>query len=420
MKKSFLFTTLFIVLIVNVYSINPPDRIYSLQLGAYKTENEANGRKAYFEQAGYSPIIIEFKDNWYKVRFGEFACYIDAYLYKQDFQKGLCPDTWIVWQDNIDKKNDFSSTRGALEKILGVADRSVSEWQDNSINPNDPDVVAINALLQSNNQGLEQKLTEVILSRLDNDPVKGWAMMQIGKIKVDRGERAEVKDLFMQIARGDVAAPKNDRMDAMFRVARIHHSLKERDKAYRAYKEIENLVTDTKNKIETLVELAGLTFELSLCEKGQMKETRRVCQQVIETAPEELKQLRALAELINLETYIWTKEYDKGLQMEEEFEKKYKDQVREYGVAICVKGIFLCHLRRYEEAKATFYRVNELPENMEWFKDFNPKAFGEIFYASLSNSPEVNLQKVLEKYKDTLIAQKYINAQNSGNCLKSK
>ena len=389
---------------VAIHAVDPPEHIYSVQIGSFMAKNTVEAKKAELESLGYSPLFIDICPTAQKLRFGEFPYYMEAYLYREDLRTRLCPDAFVVTRDNAVELRDCVVTKGPLTRLFNMKELGSGDIPEINMNPNDPDVKTVQSLLQNGNkENLEQTLNEIVSRRENQDPVKGWAMMTMGRIRVDRGERAEVKDLFMDIAIGKTAAPKSDRIEAMFRVARIYYSLGDKKASYKAYKEIEKFLDDTmrKEKTEALTELAGLTMELARCAKGDITETRRVCQEALDTAPEGERRLKALAKLINAEVPFYTAEFEKGLQLIAEFEKDYKDQLREYGVILTLKADYYNKLQMRDKQKETLLQIKELPDNIECFKDFNPKVYGDIFYARLTGAAPDELESIVEKYKNT-------------------
>jgi len=416
--RKILFIIIFLISLTTIlYSLDPPERIYSIQLGAYPTLEEAEIKKTEYKSLGYSPVSIIQSPKWYKVRFGEFPIFLEGYLYCMDLRKEKCPDVWLVWQDNVEKKIDFITTVGPVEKYFNIPEKSSDELQTFPPYNDEPDYKLISELVEKKEFSasiLIEEIEPIVKSLKDTDPVKGFGTMRLAYLNLKNTNRAKAKDLFREVAEGKISADSKERIEAMFRVARIEHSLNNRLTAYRAFDEINKFVVDNENKAEALVQLAGLTMELARCNYGQITETRRFCQQVLEVAPETSRRQKALAELMNAETYLYTKEYERGLGLAKEFEKNYSDQMREYGAGICLKATFYWRMKRWDEAKEALYQAKELPDNIEMFKDLNPKAFGSIYYASLTGAPEKEIEAILDKYRDTSDAKRIIKARELG------
>ena len=109
-----------ISLLVSISALEPPDTIYSVQIGAYETKEAAEARKLEFEEMGFTPVSIEYVSPWYKVRFGEFPFHMDAYLYRMDLRKGLCKGAFIVKKDNLAEKKECLKTEGPLRQIFDM------------------------------------------------------------------------------------------------------------------------------------------------------------------------------------------------------------------------------------------------------------------------------------------------------------
>jgi tetratricopeptide (TPR) repeat protein len=376
MKTIFL---LFLMMTLSIFlcAIEPPEFIYSIEVGSFGTLEEAEARKTELSKMGFSPVSIVSDLYFHKVILGEFSCNIDAFLASMDLNQNNSPDL-VMKQPNTEKR-ECKETIGPFAKIFDMKEKNVNEIPELKIDDQDPDVkMFMNLLNKNGTEELEIMLNSIIRARKDDDAVKGWAMMHLGRIKIEKGERSEVFDLFIDIATGKVSAPKQDRIEAMFRVARIYKSIKGGKKpdwknAYRAFTEIDAFLGDApgKDKGEALLALAGLTKEMrQFGNDCSWSEVYRACKKVLEFTPPECKQIRATAELIYAETFFRPVGYegndnDKALSLFIDIVDNYPDQRREIGWTIC----WICEIyqRKHDWENAKKWALKLL--DMNWKKE---------------------------------------------------
>jgi len=315
-------------------------------------------------------------------------------------------------------------------------------------------------------------LEQLISARKDEDPGKGWAIMTLGRLLLAEKEREEVKRLFLNtrsgiecvddaeraellfqsarimleeeatakpkydrlislwrnVSEGRIGSTASQRLEAMFLLARATHLFeKNRLKAFNIYKEIEEIVQSLSlDRGECVVWQVQLLFELILCDLGNIGDARGFANVALTKIPPEQKRFRALIELMNLESYLWSNnpdDYPKGLQLCEEWEKKYSEFPRELGTCIVMKGYFLWRLGDTNASINEHLRLRQFSDDIEWFPAVHCKEIGEIVYTNyLDNQGRYEesktlLQEILKKYPNTYTTMRLAKAREKGTCV---
>lgn len=109
---------LFVMMNLSIFlcAIEPPEFIYSVEVGSYDSLNKAEARKTELSKMGFSPLVIHSDLHFYKVMLGEFFCNIDAFLASMDINQNNCPD-FVIKKLNTEKR-ECKKTIGTSYKNL--------------------------------------------------------------------------------------------------------------------------------------------------------------------------------------------------------------------------------------------------------------------------------------------------------------
>lgn len=368
MKRALMITVFVLVYTCMQAQAAPPADIFVVQVGAYPVETEALDRKANLESQGFSPVQIIHVDEWYKVWFGEFGYYLDAYIYKMLLREEIVPDAFIVTIPNIESIAEFSPPSSPFPALFSFFEPSLDAVQDYAVEFNDRATSPLLALVELGEKELyllEDSMTSIALplvslrntgktvyrltapkearaqlhdvatSLHDTNPVKGWIFSRLGYINLIEGDYGAGRDILEMVANGEVTASRRDRIDAMYLVGWTHYVEPDRMMAYRAFRELELFAGDDPLRFVFQVECAGLLMEFALSAKGTLDDCRRECHKILNAAPDALRKQRAIAELLLLETYFREKHYVTCVNMAEQFMAAYPECTREYTAALC-------------------------------------------------------------------------------------
>ncbi|MCX7766941.1 MAG: SPOR domain-containing protein, partial [Candidatus Sumerlaeia bacterium] len=267
-NKKVVFSFILYLIVCRVIAVEVPlvQNIHSIQVGAYLEKSAANDRKAELEQLGYSPIFISAEPPYYKVRFGEFEYYVDAYIYWKFMREHGSPDAFIVKIPNTTGRTNFDPPSAPLPRIFSPSETNISQAPDFTLNFNDEITSPLLPLLdKGEEEGYIPKdmiaakpLIERIVEVLPNtDPRKGWAMTRLGAMELAAEHYDTARSYFLPVVNGEVKARKLDRIKAMRRVAWTYHIQGERLIAYRAYRELERFTASDLIRAIAQVECAG-------------------------------------------------------------------------------------------------------------------------------------------------------------------
>ena len=169
----------------------------------------------------------------------------------------------------------------------------------------------------------------------------------------------------------------------MRRVAWTYHIQGDRIKAYRAYREMERFTGSELVRAIARVECAGLLMEMARRAKGSLEDCRRECQKVLTMTPERFRKQRATAAVMYLETYYYEQNYERCVQLAEEFFKSYPDCKREYSIALCTAAQAYGRMKKYDESIRLLLELVNLkvgPEDKFYHYDLQKWAIGWLVW----------------------------------------
>ncbi len=345
------------------FAAEPTPYVYYIKLGEFTERETAEVRLAPLQQLNMEPLHLVTFPNRLEIHFGEFPYYIDAYLYLQDLKNLCCPEADIIIEENSEKTTSFPLVKGPRERVFKLVEAN-GTLSPCVLNMQDPDVVYIDNLLKTApTEEIHAALVEKLAARQDDDPVKGWLSMRKAYIKCRMKERGEAQQIFHKIAEGKVKAPPEMRVEAINRVAHLLYAKKEWVKAYRAYKEMNELAQTPDQKASSLQSLSGLMVELARDEnKGNFQEARFFHEKALEQIAADLSPYRARIELLHLESWHYGDNYPKCVEEGEAFLKKYGDRhLLDSATCRLFLGMGYYEIGSYEDAVATLSQVIDLP-----------------------------------------------------------
>ena len=354
---------------VPVFSLDPPARIHSVQVGAFKYDNQATaeGVKQNLIGESWSPVFIvpNSINTLLQVRVGAFESKIEAMWAKLELRKRGYHDAYEVSEINTKKefltvnKNPipliFEKTDIYKDSIPSETIKSIKEiWNNQNRLEMLQNYIAQNQELQ--NSGIN--LARIYLWR--------------AQLLRDRSIVDEVYSNLREIADGTIPVSREECAEARFWIAQIYHYYKnKRVKAYHAYSEAMNLCQKgSELEANCLLERAAVMLELARDNIATFYEVRRDCEKVIENVPTMYEQQCAVSELMHAES--WYFEHikknedvlDKMYQEMNDFVKKYSHRRRESVSAYSYLGYAAAAQKDFENMekyfrKATEYKLNE-------------------------------------------------------------
>ncbi len=146
----------------------------------------------------------------------------------------------------------------------------------------------------------KQALQSIHPTLPDTNPLKGYVAANLGiQAIVDKDYEAALEYL-LPVANGEIASAADHRVMAMNRAAWLTHWKKDRLRAYRAYREVQDFTTLQSVRDSCEVECIGLLMELAESGRGTHEEVRAAAAKALTTVPETNVKSRATIELMNL------------------------------------------------------------------------------------------------------------------------
>jgi hypothetical protein len=394
-----------------------PDRIHWVEVDWFNDRDAAESLQAQLLSAGYSPVcvyprggipqhLVERSSSEtnssglgkapaveHSVRVGEFDIFMDALLLQEDLAR-LFPDGRVprVRWNSLDAEEEAG--RHWDFQTLQIPDRpcEIFELSRVPLISEDPDSLHFDhssaAILEGgmitpdrappNAEEFEaQSLALFRMTESNEDPVRGFVLLGLGDLRASQGDLQGAREVLVPVACGEVVASPEERYTAMWLLARVYHAMGWRTTAYRAYREIETVVTDPRDQARCLVEQAGLLMELARSDLGRLFDCRLLASQVLqefEASEDPIRQRCATAALMGAETWLWERDYPRCVVESLAVAETYADVRREWAVAMMTAGYALKELDRYDEALSTLMEVVNVSDwdpDRDDFPNFN-------------------------------------------------
>lgn len=259
--------------------------------------------------------------------------------------------------------------------------------------------------------------------------------LMLGYLKYAEKKYETSLDYFLDIATGIIKADKDTATDASLRTAFLFKKLNNPNKSLSIFTQIATQSSDKKISAYAKLQSAGLLWEMGKEEKNKEKATnlfmnsRNVCLEIINN-PEITDDMRVegscikiIAELIYLETYYFLKDYEKTIELCDQFINKwvpilnnilnydYQDIERPYRrqiiTALTWKAMCCMRLKRYDECLDICKEIN----SGKWDEEDPYKNFNVFGYALLYESLIYKMRGLNEKADeiDKFLIEKYNN-----------
>jgi tetratricopeptide (TPR) repeat protein len=367
-------------------TVASPKRCFTIQVGAYPGEAEAQERLNFFVSRDFSPVFIKHVEPYYKVFVGKFDYHMDALVWKKMLRAGDCPDAFEKSFDQVDLAAITTPNGAPFAPVFSLPYNSVTSLPEYQISETEPPVSTITSLIAGTScTAARAALEQEIASRFPTDPIRGWATLTLGRLHLRADEQADAAALFEQVATAQVAARRQDVRDALFALSWIDHDRREQIKAYRGLDEVARLSADAKTSARCRVEQIAIIFEMARSGIGQLEEVRRAADEFLASTPIEFRDYRATAELMSLETYFYDANYEKLIDLATQYIEKYPDIKREHAMALIWIGVGYAYLGDYESAVPWFEGVlqMDLDPNKDNFRALDFERFSSMWLTYL-------------------------------------
>jgi len=246
------------------------------------------------------------------------------------------------------------------------------------------------AYVDQNNYDAAEKHWQFVANRIPraSEAQVGYAKLRLAYVKLHNQKKEAACEAFREIALGFVPADNATAVDASQRYARMLQTKGELVEAMDLYKQlIASPNVPDKNKIEAKVELAGVLWEIgkgdysfavkemdkSMC----MLESRKVCEELIAT-PGIPEDKLVIAELINVETYYFQKDYATTEKLSEAFLAKWSSLLNADGKTLkyqlqvaAARGWEFLSAYRQGKIDKTLELCTKLVDNPDMCKSYN-------------------------------------------------
>jgi TolA-binding protein len=253
---------------------------------------------------------------------------------------------------------------------------------------------------------------EEVIAKHPSAVEAGEAALRLAYIKVKDKDTTAAVNLLQKIAKDEVRALDKVRFEATYRLAKLYHAKNKRVAALQTFRELAEIADQTAFDANLHCEIAGLYMELARNGVVTLEDCRKECHRVLDLSAPSEKGLRAVAELMNLETYFYESNFNRCIQLASSFEQKYPDQWRELGTVLFWKGVALRSLGKRNESHDVFKKIRlTIPDNAEMFPTINFKAEAlydlALWYNEQGDELNENntYQELVKKYPDSNTAK---------------
>ena len=160
-----------------------------------------------------------------------------------------------------------------------------------------------------------------------NDRARGEAALRLAHLQTP--ELAKVT--FEKLVRGEYIVSTTDRCTAAIRLGALLHREKKRKDAAAYYAAAADATSDTKQRVEALVELAGLWHELAngcldaADQPAGWQRCRDICTEIVAMGDAAPRDRRMVADLMRFETFWFQKTYDTAYVRGKEFLERWNE-----------------------------------------------------------------------------------------------
>ncbi|MBX3729650.1 MAG: SPOR domain-containing protein, partial [Candidatus Sumerlaeia bacterium] len=342
--------------------VTPPSAVRAVQCASVETPEQAADVVARLEGLGFGPVWTHRDENskWIRVLVGRCERLPDAVLLKHELRAHGFADAYERAFRHLVEGDFETQAWGPGDSLFRLEARpgekgtikqsGREEWQ--------PEIAVetfeLFRTLDGRSDPASFEAAESLATVLDDaDPLKGWMLVRANRAKVQRDLRAAPSiEAFHAVARGDVAAPPEFRLEACWLAADSWHYYYFKPlQAYRAYKEIlEHYGDDPGVAARARVEIAACLLELARSEASYFNEVRRACEQIFAHVPREYTRAHAVADLMYGESWYHEGKKEQAIEHLREFVTRHPGRLREQSMAMWMAAKAAGELGLYEEA----------------------------------------------------------------------
>lgn len=410
-----------------------PSRTYAVQVVASLDAKSAESERTRFEKLGYEPAWIDGSSVWKRVMIGRFSTYCQALVIKTALREnGHCDDAFI---QNVETPERLAPVTNAapvqsvfaLERRPFLADLSLSFDNDQ-------------APIKEGGQRLAMNPTQPMLAPSTTDDASLIGRLSAPDADADCVDqvllRAKVRSqqsggllparaLLKPIAEGSAAATPRQRHEAMWLLARVYHAAGWRLAAYRAYSDLGEACQSKSDLARALCERVGLVLELAESGKGCYADVRQAAAEAlpqISAAPGQCRKMRAVIELMRVESLYYDKQYPVAASEIEKYMAEYASHPecsREVNLMSVWQAQTFREIGRRLEAKAILASLVDSGIRAEdCFPNMNIEVLSALFLGEMGvedrNVPETNkwVGYLATKYPDRADAANLVRLRN--------
>lgn len=175
-------------------------------------------------------------------------------------------------------------------------------------------------LLKNNDLAGAKKQFEEIAIQHPDKPEAGEAILRCGYIMIlEKQDDSDILKKFLSVARGEIKADDNVRIEAMMRCAALYHKGKDLDTAEAAYKAIEDATKDIELQSFAQMQRAGILLEKAYNGKIPYYQARQICDDLLRRFPKADIQTRSTAALMAIESLSREGNYQEVLKRADRF-----------------------------------------------------------------------------------------------------
>ena len=197
----------------------------------------------------------------------------------------------------------------------------------------------------------------------------GEASLRLGYIRLRNNDPDSAMAEFESVAKGNVTASDEVRLESMFRCAKIYHARKDRVKALQAWRECADVTDRASFDHDVHLEIAGLYMELARSGAGSLDDCIAECDEVI-SHPAGSDRCYATALQMKAESFHLKNDFQTAIAIEKELLEKYPDQKQMAMLARFFMGLSYYKLedpwnslKSMENVQNEFTDSNNLPGN---------------------------------------------------------
>jgi tetratricopeptide (TPR) repeat protein len=345
-------------------------RVHWVQVGSFTAADEAEAFAQSVGNQGISPVCLYPSGGQITVRVGEFRTMMDAHLTCEDLEETF-PSATVRYNTLAE---EAAEDRTWSFRPVQIPTRP-HEIFNLSERPLSPDGLHLDTSLQVILDGGQvSEVTGADAASLeslgleafrefspDDNEGRAAALMAIAQARAGQRDLAEAREVALPVATGEVECAPQDRLDAMLFMARLYHARNWRRTAYRAYDEIQSVVTEPADVALCMLEKTGLLLELSQSGTGFPADSRVLADELVETYgghdDPTVRRRCATGMLIGAESHYYDDNFETCVEETRRVRSLYPDLTREWAMATLFLGNSLMLLDRDEEAVIAFQEI---------------------------------------------------------------